>query len=338
MSAPRVSIVIVTYTRPDLLEACLESLVAARERAPGSELIVVDNGSGLDPGAIAERIHPDARVLVLPENLGFAGAVDRGIAMARGDWIALFNDDTTLEPDALARMIEAGEGDARAGSVAAQIRFAAEPDVLNSAGIVMDSLGNNADRLLGRPVSDSEARTTEVFGAAGTAAAYRREALEAVGGFDPSFYAHLEDADVAWRARMLGWTCLYEPSAVVHHHHAATLRHFSDEKYFVGGRNRVRLLAKNADRGMLLRRGWAMVAYDLAYVVFVAVRERTLAPLRGRVAGLREWRSYRRAGAGLRRPVELPRSEGVSGALRRRSVWTDHTTARQGGPGAEGGN
>jgi GT2 family glycosyltransferase len=245
--------------------------------------------------------------------------------------VALFNDDTTLEPDALARLIAAGRSRERVGSVAAQIRFAGRPGILNSAGIVVDGLGNNSDRLLGRPVEESEPVTTEVFGAAGTAAVYRREVLEAVGGFDASFYAHLEDADVAWRARMLGWGCLYEPAAVVHHHHAATLNHFSDEKYFVGGRNRVRLLAKNADSAML-RRSWAgIVLYDLGYVVYVAVRERTLAPLRGRIAGLREWRRYRRAGADLRRPLKLPRSTGLRGALRRRRTWATNTAVRSEG-------
>jgi GT2 family glycosyltransferase len=329
VSAPVVSVVVVTYTRPDLLEACLESLIEARRRAPESELIVVDNGSGLGARSLVERLHSDATVIELAENIGFAGAVDRGIDATRGEWIALFNDDTSLEPEALDLLVAAGRGDERAGSVAAQIRFAGQPGLLNSAGIVIDGLGNNSDRLLGQPLQDSEAELTEVFGAAGTAAVYRRATLEGVGGFDATFYAHLEDADVAWRARMLGWSCLYEPRAVVHHHHAATLNHFSEEKYFVGGRNRVRLLAKNADRRMLWRAGAAIVAYDLAYVGYVAARERTLAPLRGRLAGLREWRRYRRAGADLRRPLRLPRSSGLRGALRRRAVWSRNTAARQ---------
>ena len=336
MTGPAVSAVIVTYRRLDLLEACLASLVEARERlGEPSELVVVDNGSGLRPSEMVKRLHPDAEVVELAENLGFAGAVDRGLAAARGEWLALFNDDTTLEPDALELLLAAGRSDDAVGSVAAQIRFAGRPGVLNSAGIVIDRLGNNSDRLLGRPVEESERERTEVFGAAGTAAIYRRAVLEGVGGFDASFYAHLEDADVAWRARMLGWRCLYEPAAVVHHHHAATLEHFSDEKYFVGGRNRVRLLAKNADAGMLRRRGASIVAYDLAYVAYVAARERTLAPLRGRIAGLREWGRYRRLGAALRRPVELPRSTGLRGALRRRAVWSRNTAARQ--PGSSAG-
>lgn len=327
-----VSIVIVTYTRMDLLDACLSSLAEARRRLDAeSELIVVDNGSPHRPAEVVAAHDPGARVIELERNAGFSGAVGHGIDAASGDWVALFNDDTTLEPDALAELLAAGERGGWIGSVAAQIRFARRPGVINSAGIVIDDLGNNSDRLLGRPLEESESEVAEVFGAAGTAAIYRREMLEQVGGFDASFYAHLEDADVAWRARMLGWSCLYAPRAVVLHHHSATLAHFSEEKYFVGGRNRVRLLAKNADGRMLRRRGAAMLLYDLGYVLFVAVRDRTLAPLRGRLTGLREWRRYRRAGESLRRPLKLPPSTGLRGALRRRDVWTS-STAEPGPP------
>lgn len=324
--AAAVSIVIVTFTRMDLLDACLGSLPAARQRlgAP-SELIVVDNGSPHRPRDVVTGHDPAASVIELQRNAGFSGAVIHGIAAARGEWIALLNDDTTVEPGALAEMVAAGRSDSRIGSVAAQLRFARRPDVLNSAGIVIDRLGNASDRLVGCPVTESEREPTEVFGTAGTAALYRSEMLEQIGGFDASFFAHLEDTDVAWRARMSGWRCLYAPRAIVYHHHAATLSHFSEEKYFVGGRNRVRLLAKNADRRLLLRSGPAMLAYDLLYVAFVALRDRTLAPLRGRLAGLRDWRRYRAAGAPTRRPVALPRSSGVRGALRRRRTWSRST-------------
>ncbi len=328
MAAPVVSIVIVTYTRLDLLEACLASLKPARARlGEPTELIVVDNGSphAVEPLVLASD--PDASVVRLERNAGFSGAIGHGIERAGGEWLGLFNDDTTLEDGALAELLAAARTDARVGSVAAQLRFSSDPEVINSAGIVIDRLGTCSDRLLGAPASASEAEPVEVFGTAGTAALYRREMVEEVGGFDPTFYAHLEDADLAWRARMHGWICLYAPRAIVHHHHAATLAHFSDEKYFVGGRNRVRLLAKNADSRMLWRHGPAIAVYDLGYVAFVALRDRTLAPLRGRLAGLREWRRYRRAGAARRRPVALAPSRGIRGALRRRGVWSRSTSA-----------
>src|SRR5207237_2900628 len=140
--------------------------------------------------------------------------------------------------------------------------------------------------------------------AGGGAARHRTRMLDEVGGMDETYFFALEDADLAWRARMHGWHCMYAPGAVAHHRHGATTAHGSDLKYFHVGLNRVRTLAKNADRGLLLRYGLGIVAYDAAYVAFVGITDRTLAPLRGRLRGLREWRAYRRAGSN-RQPVEL---------------------------------
>ena len=145
--------------------------------------------------------------------------------------------------------------------------------------------------------------------------------LDANGGFDASFFAFGEDADVAWRARAAGWTCLYVPAGVAYHHGSATAGEASAGKYFLVGRNRVRLLAKNATRSQLARWGWAMALYDLAYVAFVAVAERSLSPLRGRLAGLREWRAYRRAGAAGRGAAPLAAPTGPLGAWRQRRAY-----------------
>jgi GT2 family glycosyltransferase len=90
------------------------------------------------------------------------------------------------------------------GSVAAQMRFFDRPEMISSAGSEVDRLGLVYDRPVGEPVSANEMEKVEVLGASAAAALYRREMLEYVGGFDESFFASLEDVDVAWRARMRG--------------------------------------------------------------------------------------------------------------------------------------
>jgi GT2 family glycosyltransferase len=315
---PRVSAIVLAFGKEALLDACLRSLRAALARieAP-TELIIVVNRLSAEGRRQLERSTRDQVVVDPGRNLGFAGGVVAGLERARGDWIALVNDDCVVEPGALAAMLEAGEQSDEIGSVAAQVRFAERSDVINSAGIEVDELGVAHERLLGAPVAASEPDVVEVFGASGGAGLFRRRMLEQVGGFDESFFAYLEDADLAWRAQMNSWHCVYAPTAVVMHHHSATLGHRSSEKYFLVGRNRVRMLAKNATRSQLLCRGVRMAAYDLAYVVFVAIRARTLSPLRGRLSGLRDWRSYRAAGELHRRPIWLIPPLGVRGALQR---------------------
>jgi GT2 family glycosyltransferase len=226
-----------------------------------------------------------------------------------------------VHPDALAELLAGGEADPAVGSVAAQVRFAAWPDTINSAGIEVDELGVARERRLGEPASACEAEPVEVFGASAALALYRRAMLDAVGGFDGSFFAYLEDADLAWRARMAGWRCVLVPRAVALHHHSPTLGHGSEAKHRLVGRNRVRMLAKNASPHQLRRRLPRIVAYDLLYVGYVAATARTLAPLAGRLDGLGDWRAYREAGRAKRRELPLSPSPGLRAALRRNRAY-----------------
>ena len=339
MPAPRLSAIVVNYRRPEMTCACLRALRDALDRLPEpTEIVVVDNGSGDgSPDAIRAAVS-EAAVVELPENRGFAAGAVEGIRRSRGEWVMLVNNDVIVEPDAPAELLAAAAARDDVGSVAAQMRFADDAGTINSAGIGVDRLGIAFDRLLGKPPSASEREPVEVFGASGGAAIHRRRMLDEVGGIDESYFFALEDADLAWRAQMRGWRCIYAPAAVVHHHHGATGAHGSDLKYFHVGLNRIRTLAKNADRRLLLRHGPAMLAYDLAYVVYAAVSDRTLAPLRGRLRGLREWRRYRRAGAG-RRPVDLEPVRGLRAARGRHAVWLSHSAAssERAAPAHDGG-
>jgi GT2 family glycosyltransferase len=313
------SVVVPVFGEEAAVEECVAALAAARARlGEESELVLVLNR--VSDGLRARLRAGDATLVEPAENLGFAPAVNAAIAVSAGEFVALVNDDCVVEPDALRELVAVARGGERVGSVAAQLRFARRPELLNSAGLELDELGVAAERLLGEPVGRSEAEPVEVFGASGAFALYRRALLDELGGFDGSFFAYLEDVDVAWRARMLGWRCLYAPRAVGFHDHSRSFRHGSAEKDFLVGRNRVRLLAKNATSAQLRRRGAGIVAYELAFVCFSAVRGRTLAPLRGRLRGLREWRRYRALGT-ARRPVALAPPAGLRAALNRNRVY-----------------
>jgi GT2 family glycosyltransferase len=311
-----ITAVVVTYRPGERLRPALEKLQRALAEAgePG-ELVVVDNG---DNGALLAQF--DVEVLRPGTNVGFAGGVADALAATSGEWVALVNDDAELEPAHLRELLAAARSADDVGTVTGQVRFMARPDTINTAGLGMDALGVAYDRLAGAPASDGGA-VEEVFGASACVVLYRRAMLDAIGGFDPTFFAFMEDADVAWRARMGGWRALYVPSAVAYHHGSATAGEASAFKYHLVGRNRIRMLARNATRGQLVRWGWAMALYDLVYVAFVALTDRTLAPLHGRREGLRQWRRYRRAGAATRRPVRLDPPTGPLGAWRQRAAY-----------------
>jgi GT2 family glycosyltransferase len=297
-----ISVVVVAFRQREALMVALRSASAAAARVPGgAELIVVDNGG------LAELIRataPHARLIEPGANIGFAGAVNRAIAIARGRWVALLNDDARLHEDALTVALRAGERDSRIGSVAGQVRFEAAPGMINSTGIAVDSLGVAVERLAGRTVAEAAAGG-EVFGATGCFALYRSEMLGRVGGFEERFFAYLEDVDLAWRAAAAGWTAVYEPAAIAWHRGSASSGEGSSLKYRLVGRNRVWLLARNATGAQLRRALPGILLYDGAYIAYAAVADRTLAPLQGRLTGLRRWRTMRRERDGDRATVVL---------------------------------
>jgi GT2 family glycosyltransferase len=318
---PTIDAVIVNRDRADLLGAALRSVAAAfAEIGSRGEIVVVDNGSTDESAELVAREFPTVRWIGFEDNRGFPTAVQTGIEQTASEWVLLLNNDATLERDAL-RHVFAAAPDDDVGTIALQMRFADRPAIVNSAGIGVDVLGVTYDRLLGAQADGAAAGPAEVFGACAGAALFRRSMLEDIGGFSRRFFLYLDDADVAWRARMAGWRAVYVPDAVVWHAHSATTRHGSDFKYFHVGRSRVLLLARNAHRRQLLRYGMPMLAYDLAYVAFVAFVDRSLAPLRGRLAGLREWRAARAETTGRRSYIQLEPRQGLAAALRRRRAW-----------------
>jgi len=317
----RVSAVVVNMDQREKLLECIASLEAALEQVEGGgEIVVVDNGSEDGSVEALRAAHPGVEVIETGANIGFPPAVARGIRATSGDWVLFLNNDATIEPDGVAALLAVGDADPRVGSVAAQLLFADGSGRINSAGFGVDRLGVGFEREVGELPDPMDLEPREVFGASGGASIFRREMLDDVGGVDETFFVYLEDVDLAWRARNRGWKALYAPAAVAHHHHSFTTKHGSPFKYYHVGLNRVRLLAKNAPTRHLVVYGLPIVAYDLAYCGFALATDRTLAPLKGRIRGLREWRRYR-GSPPASAAEQLEPVRGLRAALGRRRVW-----------------
>ena len=315
-----VSAVVVNYNGRDLLRTCLTSLdVALAQTADAGEIVVIENASTDGSIEMLAEEFPQVHVVASETNLGFAGASQLSLAESGGEWLFFVNNDATVDPAAIATLLAEARRHDDVGALAAQMRFADRPQIVNSAGLGIDALGIAFDLAIGEPVAEQPAEPCDVFGVSAGAALYRRAMLEQIGGFDGSFFMYLEDADVAWRARAHGWRTRLVPAAVVLHEHSRSAGHRSDFKYWHVGRNRVRLLAKNATTAHLRRHWPRIVAYDLAYVAYALAVDRSAAPLRGRLRGLREWRRYRARGR-PQRPVELAPRRGLRGALRRNAA------------------
>ena len=214
--SPRVSVVIPNYNGAAWLPRCLEAL--AQQEYRDFEVILVDDGSTDESVALVGDRYPEARLVVLDNNTGFASAVNRGIAIARGSYVVLLNNDTVAEPGwltALVRLADTSPTDV--GAIASKMLRMEDPDRVDDAGDALSWTGD-AEKLGHQQPAGDFVERREVFSVCAGAALYRQFFLEAAGGFDERFFAYLEDVDLGLRGRLLGYRYLFEPAARVLHH------------------------------------------------------------------------------------------------------------------------
>ena len=220
-----VTIAVVTFNSGRFIKRCLESVLA--QRYPHKEVIVVDNASTDGTPAVLEQFEESCRVIFNDTNIGFAAAQNQAIKLSRGDWVLTLNPDMLLTPNFIEALLNAGHLDPRVGSVCGKLltmtaNFALPQEPLvDSTGIYFTPMLRHLDRGSQEADNGHFLNYEYVFGATAAAALYRREMIDdiSLGGefFDPDFFVYREDADVAWRAQLMGWRCLYTPHARGYH-------------------------------------------------------------------------------------------------------------------------
>lgn len=311
-----VSVGIVAWNADEVLARCVASVRA--QSYPHIVLHVWDNASADRGRGMVAQVTADEERTLSKVNVGFSGAHNRLIARTDAACYLCLNPDAVLTVDYVARLVEALEATPEAGSATGRLLRLDTPDVLDSTGIVMTRDQRHLDRGADEPAAGRfEDGPEEIFGPSGAAALYRRAMLDdvAVRGeiFDEDFFAYREDADLAWRARVQGWTSLYVPAAVAHHRRRVTPARRRDlpaavNRYSV--RNRFLLRIKNQSAHEALHFAWPTLRRDLQVLGYVVLREQTSLPgladvvrLLPRMLRKRRIIQRRRAGS----PVELVR-------------------------------
>ncbi len=233
---PALAVVVVAWNSGTLLPGCLAALRTSAEAAGAElELIVVDNGSADDSRDVARRA--GARVLENDFNAGFVVAASQGLAVGRAPWLMLANPDLTVREGFVGAIVKAAEeAPDDVASLIPDIRFASDPRVVSSRGISVDDVGIPAEwqsGLLALPIDDPD-----VFGASSSASIIRADALRAVGGLEPAYFAYLEDVDLAWRLRKAGYGAAFVPEAIAVHEGSASTGQRSKLKTYLVARNR----------------------------------------------------------------------------------------------------
>jgi GT2 family glycosyltransferase len=220
-----VSVTIVTFNSGRFIKRCLESVL--EQKYSNMEVVVIDNASTDGTIDLLEQFADRCRICYNDENLGFAAAQNQAIAMSQGEWVLTLNPDVLLLPNFIQALVDAGQVDPKVGSVCGKlltIRASFDlPDkqLVDSTGIYFTPMLRHLDRGSQEIDNGHYLNFEYVFGATAAAALYRRSMIDdiAVLGefFDPDFFVYREDADVAWRAQLMGWRCIYTPLARGYH-------------------------------------------------------------------------------------------------------------------------
>jgi GT2 family glycosyltransferase len=265
-----ISVVVVNWNRRELLRRSLRSLQC--QQGVEVEILVIDNGSSDgSPEMVSEVFGATVRLIRNRENLGFCAANNQGIQEARGEFVALLNNDAEADPGWLRALVGAFEGRPDVGMAATKILVYEDPGKIDKAGHLIYPDGQNRGRGMGAPDDGRYDRREEALWPDGCAAMYRKRMLDQIGGFDEDFFAYGDDAELGLRARIAGWRCLYIPNAVVRHHRGATLGLESLRRLELIERNRV-LLAVKLFPASLLWQNWMYYLARLAAGAWAAFR------------------------------------------------------------------
>jgi GT2 family glycosyltransferase len=242
--APRLTVVIPNWNGERFLSTCLSSL--RRQTYRDFETVIVDNGSSDGSVEFVRRDFPELRVIPLPENRGFSGAVNAGIMASDAEYVALLNNDTEVDPGWLGALVRAADAYPEAGFFASKLVDFHDRNLLDGAGDALRLSGFPYRLGHGERDRGQFDRPAYVFSACAAAALYRRAMLEDVGLFDEDFFSYCEDGDLSFRAQLAGYRCLYVPDAVVYHMgSASTGGKRSETATRLGTRNSISLLVKN---------------------------------------------------------------------------------------------
>jgi GT2 family glycosyltransferase len=241
LANPFISVIIVNFNGLRFLEPCLSSL--KNQSCKNFEIILVDNGSSDCSTDYVRSQFPEVRILETGKNLGFAGGTNVGINHARGDFILTLNNDTVVDVRFIEELQNSISNDRKIGMWATKMLY---PDGrLNSTGLIIARDGTASDRGIGEMDCNQFDSIGEVFGPSAGSALYRKSMLDEIGLFDEDFFLYMEDVDLAFRARLFGWKCVYNPSAKIIHERGGTTGIGSDISIYYGCRNAFWCIVKN---------------------------------------------------------------------------------------------
>ncbi|WP_259014559.1 glycosyltransferase family 2 protein [Emticicia fluvialis] len=251
----KVAIVILNYNGQGFLREFLPSVI---KHAEGYEIVVADNASTDNSLVFMRHNYPQIRLISLPVNTGFAGGYNEALAQIEAEYYVLLNSDVEVTPNWVAPLVELMDANPVIAACQPKLKDyknRQQFEYAGAAGGYIDWLGYPFCR--GRIFDTCEADngqyddTREVFWATGACMFVRASVFHELGGFDTSFFAHMEEIDLCWRMKNAGYQVYYSAASTVYHVGGGTLHKSNPRKTFLNYRNGLAMMYKNLPSGQL---------------------------------------------------------------------------------------
>lgn len=259
----KVTVVVITWNKKDLLRNCLKSL--NKQTYKNFQRIVVDNGSTDGTLEFIKRDYPQIKIVSLEKNLGFSRAANEGIKASKSEYVIFLNNDTVVDKDFVKNLLKALDEYHKeyCGCTSKMINFF-NRSILSSAGDMMNDVGQSFPRGLNTSINKFN-RSEEVFLITGGASIFRKKIFEKIGFFDEDYFLYGEDSDWCLRAQLMGYKFWYEPKAIVYHHCGASSKKLSKIVEYFLFRNMTITILKNFPIKIFFRK-WRFITIPLVHL------------------------------------------------------------------------
>lgn len=262
---PIVSIITINYNRVDLTLAMLESL--ENITYPNIEIIVVDNGSEINPKAVIEEKYPKVKIIVSTINLGFAGANNLGIKIAQGKYLLFINNDTEVDEDFLQPLVLRMETSEEIGMVSPKIIYHGTNNIIQYAGATKINKYTGRGRKIGHLEVDRGQYdiTKETQLGHGAAMMVPAKIIKEIGPMPEIFFLYYEEHDWCEKIKSAGYKIYYVGDSRIYHKESMTIGKENRLKTYYMARNRLLYMRRNT-HGVDLFISWTF------YLVFALPR------------------------------------------------------------------
>ena len=264
-----VSIIILNYNAGDLLLDCVSSIYNSNHK--NFEIIVVDNISKDNSHKKCKEKFPDITLIENSENLGYCEGINVGLRKAKGDFVAILNPDTLVEPNWLNELINAYQ---KNGTGFYQPKFLATTDhsMLLSTGNMIQIFGFGYSRSKGEKDTQSYEKFEQIDYASGTCLFTSKTLIEKIGLFEPFLFAFHDDLELCWRGEIAGIHSFYVPKSIVYHPIEGYSFKWNPIKFKLLERNRKYCLLTLYNRTTILKMLPALLLVDFSVFIFYFTR------------------------------------------------------------------